>query len=929
MDYSKTVNLPNTDFPMKADLPRREPEMLKTWEEAKLYQQVRQQAEGKPKFILHDGPPYANGHIHLGHALNKILKDIVVKYKILQGFDVPFNPGWDCHGLPVEHQLFKELKITKHEIDQVTFRQKARVYAQKFIDIQREEFKRLGLLADWDNPYITMTNEYEAAIIGVFKELVRKDYIYKGLKPVHWCATCETALAEAEVEYADHTSPSVYVKFPVKNEKDTYVLIWTTTPWTLPANVAVAFHPESEYAYIKTGNETWILAEQLAERVMSKAKLTGYAVLKKVSGKTLEGLKLQHPFIDREVVGILGDFVTMEDGTGVVHIAPGHGEEDYLAGKKYNLPIIAPVNDQGKFTADVKDFAGQFVFKANEPIKSLLSSKNLLVHTEEITHSYPHCWRCKKPVIFRATEQWFLGVDRHGLRQELLANIKKVTWVPAIGQNRIASMVEQRPDWCLSRQRYWGMPIPIFYCKECNTDLMDVAAIEAVENMVRREGSDSWYIKTPSEILPENIKCSKCGSRNFRKETDILDVWFDSGVSHTAVLKHPEIFPGVTWPSDMYLEGSDQHRGWFQTSLITSVAATGQAPYKTVLTHGFTVDGEGKKMSKSLGNVISPQNIYSQQGADIIRLWVSSEDYTEDARLSPDIIKRLTEAYRKIRNTVRYFLANTYDFDAAKDSVPYARMTDIDKWALHKLQELVAEVTSAYDSYQFHQVYSKTYNFCVVAMSSFYLDVLKDRLYTFKSDGLARRSAQTVLYEILGTLARLLAPIMSFTAEEIWRYIPGKNKQKSVFLASFPIVKKEYLNNDLIAEWDRVLLLRGEVSKALEIARRDKIINSSLEAKVLVYLPVNHELTGVLRKFDHSWPSILIVSQAELPAEPLTGDKVFSSPEITGLQIMVTKAEGTKCSRCWNYSKAVGQDKDHPEICERCLPVVMGKDQRA
>ncbi len=922
MDYSKTVNLPNTDFPMKADLPRREPEMLKMWEESKLYQQVRAQAAGKPRFILHDGPPYANGHIHLGHALNKILKDIVVKYKVMQGYDVPFTPGWDCHGLPVEHQLFKELKITKHEIDQVTFRQKARVYAQKFIDIQREEFKRLGLLADWDNPYVTMTNEYEAAIIGVFKELVRKDYIYKGLKPVHWCATCETALAEAEVEYADHSSPSVYVKFPVKDQKNTFVLIWTTTPWTLPANVAVAFHPESEYAYIQSGQETWIMAEQLVTRVMSKANLTDYAVTKKVSGKTMEGLKLNHPFIEREVVGILGDFVTMEDGTGVVHIAPGHGEEDFLAGKKYNLPVIAPVNDQGKFTSEVKDFAGQFVFKANEPIIKLLESKGLLVHTEVISHSYPHCWRCKRPVIFRATEQWFLGVDRHGLRKELLENIKKVTWVPALSENRISSMVEQRPDWCLSRQRYWGMPIPIFYCKECNVEIMNVAAIQAVEDMVRSEGSDSWYTKPAEEILPANIACPKCGHRNFRKETDILDVWFDSGISHTAVLKHPEIFPGVTWPSDMYLEGSDQHRGWFQTSLITSVAATGQAPYKTVVTHGFTVDGEGKKMSKSMGNVISPQDIYSQQGADIIRLWVSSEDYTEDARLSPDIIKRLTEAYRKIRNTIRYLLGNTYDFEAVKDAVPYAQLQDIDKWALHKLQELVTEVTRSYEAYQFHQVYYKIYNFCVVAMSSFYLDVLKDRLYTFKHDGLSRRSAQTVLYEILSTLARLVAPILSFTAEEIWRYIPGKNKEKSVFLAKFPAVKKEFLNITLVTEWDKVLLLRGEISKALEIARRDKIINSSLAAKVQIFLPANHELAGILKSFAQSWSSILIVSQTALPVDPLTGDKLFASTEIAGLQVIVTKAEGVKCTRCWNYSKAVGQNKEHPEICDRCLSVV-------
>ncbi|MFH1238633.1 MAG: isoleucine--tRNA ligase, partial [bacterium] len=643
MDYSPTLNLPKTDFPMKANLSKKEPEIQEKWEDHKIYCLLRQTAKGKPKYMLHDGPPYANGRIHLGHALNKILKDIIVKYKTINGYDAPYVPGWDCHGLPIEYQLLKELNLDKNQVNQVEFRQKAAEFARHFIGVQKEEFKRLGVFGDWDNPYITMDPAYEAKIIEVFKKLVKNGYIYKGLKPVHWCADCETALAEAEVEYHDHTSPSVFVKFLVKEssfleglglQADIYILIWTTTPWTLLANVAVAFHPNYDYAVVKLdakhNNQLLVMAKELAAGIMKKAGIEKYEILKVFKGKELEGLKCRHPFLDRESVGILADFVTMEEGSGVVHIAPGHGEEDYFIGLKYKLPVIVPVDNKGKFTKEAGEFAGQYVFKANKNIIEKMRQDGSLLLSDDISHTYPYCWRCKNAIVFRATEQWFMSVDKNDLRQKMLKIIKEVKWVPPVGENRIAGMVEVRPDWCLSRQRYWGVPLPIFYCLKCHKPLMTEQSIDKVQQLFLKEGSDAWFIRSAEEILGSDTKCPACGSTKFRKETDILDVWFDSGVSHEAVLKERK---ELVYPADLYLEGSDQHRGWFQTSLIPAAALDGKAPFKTVLTHGFTVDGEGKKMSKSTGNVISPQQIIAKQGADILRLWVASEDYTEDIRI--------------------------------------------------------------------------------------------------------------------------------------------------------------------------------------------------------------------------------------------------------------------------------------------------------
>jgi len=951
MEYNKTINLPTTRFQMKADLPKREPQIQKRWEEMKLYEAIQEKNKSGPRYILHDGPPYANGNIHMGHALNKILKDIVVKFKLMEGFSVPFVPGWDCHGLPIEYQLLKSLSLKKEEINRVEFRRKARAYAEEFVHIQKEEFKRLGIFGYWESPYLTMSYDYEAKIIEIFKRLVGQGYIYRGKKPVYWCANCETALAEAEVEYSNHTSHSVYVKFPVKklgkgkktefqlpvkrrlkSATPTSVLIWTTTPWTLPANVALAFHPEYEYAWVKLSSsppslkeEIIIVAKELVSNLMERLGIENYDILQVWQGKDFEGIVCSHPFMGRDSLGILADFVTLEEGTGIVHIAPGHGQEDYQIGLKYELPVLAPVDDKGKFTKEVPQFSGVDVFSSNGLIIEKLQNYSHLLYSEEIVHTYPHCWRCKKPIIFRATEQWFLDVDRNKLREKMLKVIRKVKWIPKIGENRISSMVKGRPDWCLSRQRYWGVPLPIFYCKNCGEPLMSEESIGAVQDLVLREGSDAWYIRKEEEILPQGTECSKCKKREFIKEKDILDVWFDSGVSHEAVLKERE---NLSWPADLYLEGSDQHRGWFQTSLISAVALEKRSPYKSVLTHGFVVDGEGRKMSKSIGNVIAPQEIIEKHGAEILRLWVASEDYREDVRISSEILGHLVEGYRRIRNTFRFLLGNLSDFNLSK-KVKYEEMSEIDQRMLHSLQELISQVIDDYESFELHRVYRAIYNFCTTELSSFYLDVLKDRLYTFGRNSLPRRSAQTVLYEIAVSLVKLTAPILAHTAEEVWQVMP-EIKEPSVFLTDLPGVEKKYWNERLAEKWEKILLLRKSVVKTLEIARKEKIIGSSLEAEVDFYTQ-EKKLTSLLHNYQRDWKEILIVSEVKILEEVPSvssgtgkekSEVMMKSEEMSELYIGVRRAPGKKCVRCWNWSPTVGENREHSQLCARCVEVV-------
>jgi len=941
MEYNKTINLPTTRFQMKADLPNREPQIQKRWEEMELYEAIQEKNKNRPRYILHDGPPYANGNIHMGHALNKILKDIIVKFKLMGGFNVPFVPGWDCHGLPIEYQLLKSLGLRKEEIDRVEFRKKARAYAQEFASIQKEEFKRLGIFGDWENPYLTMSYDYEAKIIEIFKRLVGQGYIYRGKKPVYWCANCETALAEAEVEYSNHTSHSVYVKFPLKKlgkdketklQLPTSVLIWTTTPWTLPANVALAFHPQYEYAWVKLSpsdsflkKEIIIVAKELMSNIMEKLGIKNYDILKVWQGKDFEGIVCSHPFMGRDSLGILADFVTLKEGTGIVHIAPGHGQEDYQIGLKYELPVLALVDVKGKFTKEVPQFSGMDVFSSNKLIIEKMQNSSHLLFSEEIVHTYPHCWRCKKPLIFRATEQWFLDVDRNKLRERMLKAIRKVEWIPKIGENRISSMVETRPDWCLSRQRYWGVPLPIFYCKNCGEPLMSEESISAVRDLFLREGSDAWYIKREEEILPKNIKCPKCKKKEFVKEKDIMDVWFDSGVSHEAVLRERE---NLSWPADLYLEGSDQHRGWFQASLIPAVALEKAPPFKSVLTHGFVVDGEGRKMSKSIGNVIAPQEIIEKYGAEILRLWVASEDYREDVRISSEILGHLVESYRRIRNTFRFLLGNLNDFNISK-KVKYKEMSEIDQWMLHRLQELISQVVDDYESFELHRVYRAIHNFCTIELSSFYLDVLKDRLYTFDRNSLPRRSAQTVLYEIAVSLIKLTTPILPHTAEEAWQMVP-EVKEPSVFLTNLPGVEKKYWNERLAKKWEKILLLRKSVVKVLEIARKEKIIGSSLEAEVDLYTQ-EKKLATLLHNYQRDWNEILIVSEVKILQEMpsvssgIGKDKsevMMRSEEMSELYIRVKRAPGKKCVRCWNWNPTVGENREHTQLCARCVQVV-------
>jgi isoleucyl-tRNA synthetase len=968
-DYKDTLNLPKTEFPMKANLVQKELEILDFWKTHNTYQKM-QEKDKSNAYILHDGPPYANGHIHIGHALNKILKDIIVKYKSMKGFYSPYVPGWDCHGLPIEHEVDKKLGSKKGEVSILAKRTLCKEYALNFLDIQREEFKRLGVFGDWQEPYLTMSFQYEASIVREFGKFVEKGYIYKGKKPVHWCPSCLTALAEAEVEYADKESPSVFVKFEVKNipaaMKDKgwfkehpnlkhYFLIWTTTPWTLPANLAIALNPDLMYSEVKinfgTHEEVWILANNSVAnlKIMEKfgygfqlynpndkkshLEKNKYSVIAGHEGKSLEGITYEHPFIKRESKVILGDFVTAEEGTGIVHIAPGHGEDDYETGLKYGLDIYAPVDDRGKFTKAVPELEGQFVFKANTAIIEILKSKSALIKEEEVTHSYPHCWRCKKPVIFRATEQWFISMEKNDLRQNALNEIKKTRWIPAWGLDRIKGMVENRPDWCISRQRAWGVPITLFQCKKCKQIITDKAVIDNVVKEVEKAGADVWFEKSVKELLPEGYKCPKCNSPEFLKETDILDVWFDSGVSHAAVL---EADKRLSWPADLYLEGSDQHRGWFQSSLLASAGTRGKAPYRAVLTHGFVVDGQGKKMSKSIGNVISPQEVTNKHGSEILRLWCASADYREDMRISKEILDRLVEAYRKIRNTCRFLLGNTYGFEVKSHELKIKEeLLEIDRLALSMLQHLIEKVSRAYENFEFHEAFHSIYNFCVTNMSAFYLDVLKDRLYTFKAGSKERQAAQWVLYNILLALTKMMAPVLSFTAEEIWQQIlssksippnPPLEKggwgdlEESIFLTSFPEVQPEFMDKELEKKWESLSSICDEVNKALEIKRQQKFIGNSLEAKVILY--VDEAKYKILEGYRTFLPTLFIVSAAEVVKDQSPPDNSYKSPLISGMAVLIEKAQGNKCSRCWNWSVTVGKYKDFPELCARCHEVL-------
>jgi isoleucyl-tRNA synthetase len=942
MDYKDTLNLPRTEFPMRANLAARELDFLKSWKEMDLYGKLRERDSGRDKFILHDGPPYANGHIHIGHALNKILKDIIVKARTMEGYGAPYVPGWDCHGLPIELQVDKDLKGKKETMAPGEFRGYCREYAKKFVEIQRDEFIRLGVIGDWYNPYLTMNYGFEASIVREFGKFVGNGGVYKGKKPIHWCASCVTALAEAEVEYADHSSKSVYVKFRLdgtladwaeKNNphaKDTlkkiqdiagarpvYAVIWTTTPWTLPANLALSMHPDFEYILVKSGNEVLLLAKELAPAALEKFGIKEYEILLTLKGAEFEGIDFRHPFLDRLSPVLTGEHVTLEAGTGIVHTAPGHGQEDYEIGQRYGLDIYTPVDDHGKFTEDVKFFAGMHVFKADEAIIEKLKEVGALLALEKISHSYPHCWRCKNPVLFRATEQWFISMEKNGLREKALEYINKVEWVPDWGIDRIRGMIESRPDWCISRQRAWGVPITIFQCAGCGERLMSEDIVEHVADLMEKAGADIWFTLPPEELLPEGTTCPKCGATGFKKETDILDVWFDSGVSQAAVLKRR---PELAWPADLYLEGSDQHRGWFQSSLLTAVGTVGVAPFKSVLTHGFTVDGEGKKMSKSKGNVIAPQKVIDQYGAEILRLWVSASDYTEDVRISDEILKRLSEAYRRIRNTARYILGNLFDFDPSKDAVPYKEMAELDRWALHRFQTLNLKIRKAYKDSEFHLIYHTLHNFCAVDMSAFYLDVLKDRLYTEKPGGVLRRSAQTAMYEILSGMIRLMAPVLSFTAEEVWAFIPAPDKEPSVHLAAFPELRDDWSDPVLENRWDKILLVRTEAAKKLEELRAKRVIGHSLDAKVEIYAVT--ELADLLNQYKDELASILIVSEALIRPLDSAPENTPECEAVPGLKVLASPAEGVKCERCWGIKRDVGSSESHPTLCGRCAGVL-------
>ena len=916
VDLKKTVHLPKTEFSMKANLGQLEPRLLAQWEESGLYNAIREARKGKPGYILHDGPPYANGNIHLGHALNKLLKDFIVKVKTMEGYDSPYVPGWDCHGLPIEHKVESELGSKRASMTPVEIRAACRKYAAKYVDLQRKDFVRLGILGRWSDPYLTMSAEYEAVIAGAFVDFLDKGYVYKGLKPVNWCTHDRTALAEAEVEHENHDSPSIWVRFlltsdpaaidPALKGKRVFGLIWTTTPWTIPANLAISFNPNYVYAAVETGGDVYLVAKDLMAATAETCGWSAPKVLAEFEGRRLEKTVFRHPFLDRDSIGILGEHVTLEQGTGAVHTAPGHGQEDYVIGQAYGLPVYCPVDGAGKiYQADgapgklPDELIGQTVWQANPIVIGILKNAGALLAEKHIEHSYPHCWRCHRPTIFRATEQWFIGMDRNQLRERALDAIKTVKWTPAWGQERISNMIATRPDWCISRQKLWGVPIIVFYCEGCQEPLTDRKILDRVVNQFRQNTVDIWYSKSAEELAGPDAKCAKCGKTSFRKETDILDVWFDSGVSHLAVLTPQNSLP---WPADMYLEGGDQYRGWFHSSLLVGVALKGAAPYRATATNGWTLDGEGRAMSKSIGSEAA-EKIINKYGAEILRLWVASIDFTEDVRLSDTILDRLIEAYRKLRNTFRYALSNLDDFNPEKDAVPVAEMLEIDRWILARTEDLIRRCRGWYDTLEFHRVYRAIYDFATTDLSTLYFLIVKDRLYTAGASSPARRSGQTALYKVHYALVRLIAPLLAFTADEVWSHTAKPaGSPASVHLALLP--EPAELASGLpaarLAEWDQLMEVRDVVLKALEEARQNKLIGTSLEARV--------RLQGY-NGFEEDLPSVFIVSQVVL--EP--GDQ---------LRATIEKADGVKCERCWKYSTAVGQDLEFPTVCDSCSAVL-------
>jgi isoleucyl-tRNA synthetase len=928
IDLKKTVNLPRTDFSMKANLPQTEPKILAQWEEEKLYSQIRAARAGRPVYVLHDGPPYANGNIHLGTAFNKILKDFIVKSKNMAGFDAPYVPGWDCHGLPIEIKVDSELGKKKATMTAAGIRAACRAYAQKYVDIHRREFKRLGVLGQWEDPYLTMSAQYEAVIAQAFVDFLDKGHVYKGLKPVHWCMRCRTALAEAEVEYENHSSPSIWVRFALTSDaakidpalagRRIYGIIWTTTPWTIPANMAIAFHPKFVYAAVEVEGGVYIVAEELLKTTAEKCGWSGVRKLATFTGDRLEGAVFQHPFLERASLGILADHVTLEQGTGAVHTAPGHGQEDYAVGRQYGIHIYCPVDAAGRmFHAEGADgrlpeeLIGKTVWDANPVVVSLLGEGGALLAEKSIEHSYPHCWRCHKPTIFRATEQWFIGMDRGNLRADALEAIKNIRWLPSWGEERISNMIATRPDWCISRQRVWGVPIVVFYCEKCGEALTDKKILDGVVKLFAEHTADVWYERSAEDLVGD-AHCSKCGAASFRKETDILDVWFDSGSSHLAVLNERFKLP---WPADLYVEGGDQYRGWFHSSLLVGVGLRGGSPYRQCATHGWTLDADGRAMSKSIGNVIEPETIIKQYGADVLRLWVASVEFTEDVRISETILARLSEAYRKIRNTFRYALGNLCDFDPARDAVPTAEMLEIDQWILIRAGQLVERSRGFYEEFSFHRAYQAIYNFCTIDLSALYFDVLKDRLYTAAPKSAARRSAQTALYRLTGALIRLLAPLVSYTSEEAWKHFTANlAAPSSVHLTEFPApsdltagLTEEHRAR--AANWDRLVEVRDSVLKSLEIARQEKFIGAPLEARVS--LTADDALYPLLETYLAQLPMLFIVSQVNLKRQK----------DVT-LAVHIERADGAKCERCWKYATTIGADPRLPSICAPCAEAV-------